>query len=473
MSSNSRILGDFYKAVREDIFKLCLAFNFTPTWQQAMVLQAVMDAKYGRGSNWIAVKSGQGPGKTTVSVLIAVWRCLQDVDTMTVVTAPTMRQCREVWLAEARRLLEKADPILKNLIKVTATKLTIAGRPEWCVRTVTATREENAQGYHDPNMTVIVEEASGVPREIVTQFKGTLSNPNSLLIQIGNPNTRDCDFFDCFNNDRGRWKTMTFNAEDTARDYPHIVNPQRNKDLEEEFGRDSDVYRVRVLGEFPLADVKCLFSLEDLQKCSNPAVKIAAAKLSGARVFGLDFARFGGDENVVMRRQGNAIVEWWKQSRVDPSTAVDRAFSMQFGAGWANDSCLFVADAGGIGQGVMNQLYVADRRVKEFHNGGVALESDKYADAITEGWFNLAKLVKKGEAYLPNDRELHMQLSTRQYTTNKKGRLVLESKDIYMRRGHESPDRADGSVYAFFDPEKHKVSVSRVESADPRKQVIR
>jgi len=462
MSSKSRILGDFYKAVRSDINKLCLAFNFKPTWQQQELLDAVMSAKKGNGSNWIACKSGQGPGKTTVSVIVAIWCCLQALDAMTIVTAPTMRQCREVWLAEARRLLEKSDPVLQSLIKVTATKITIAGRPEWGVKTVTATREENAQGYHDPNLTVIVEEASGVPREIITQFKGTLSNPKSMLLQIGNPNTRDCDFFDCFHNTRGRWSLLTFNAEDTARDYPFIVSPQRNIDLENEYGRDSDVYRVRVLGEFPRSDPNCIFSTDDLVRCAEPGLRVLKAKVSPDRVLGLDFARFGGDENTVFRRQGHSIVEWWKQSRVDPSEGVARAFSMQTAANWSNDSCLYVADAGGIGQGVMQRLYDADKSVKEFHNGGTAMDSDYYANAITEGWFLMSKMVKAGNCYIPGDNDLRHQLSTRQYTTNSKGQLILESKDIYMRRGNESPDRADGCVLAFFNPDSHRASVSKV-----------
>lgn len=457
MSSRfSREFEAIYRKTRGDIFAFCDVLNFTPTWQQAQLLTAVQNAQLGKASNWIACKSGQGPGKTTISVIIGLFRCWQAVDALTIVTAPTMRQCKDVWLVEARRRLEAADPSISRFFKCTKTKIEIGGRPDWGVKLVTATREENAQGYHEENMTVICEEASGIPRELLIQFKGTLSNPNALLLQIGNPNTMDCDFYSCFNIMRDRWQTFTFNAEDTARDYPHIVNPQRNKDLAEEFGRDSDVYRIRVLGEFPHADPNCVMSAEDLEKCTDRKLMLKCAQLARpdgylpARQIGGDLARFGGDESVLFRRSGQAIIEWEFYAHVDPNHVVNRAFRMQADAGWRDDDTWFVFDAGGMGQGVMGNFHDAHKQIVEFHNGGKATEVD-YANKITQAWFHFARLVRAQEVYIPRDNRLIQQLATRQYFTDLKGRLILEKKDDYIKRGHDSPDRADAIVMCFWD----------------------
>ena len=43
------------------------------------------------------------------------------------------------------------------------------------------------------------------------------------------------------------------------------------------------------------------------------------------------------------------------------------------------------------------------------------------------------------------------QLATRQYFTDLKGKLILEKKDDYIKRGHDSPDRADAIVMCFWD----------------------
>lgn len=454
-----------YRVIREDIFAFSRAMNFDPTWQQAKLMQAVQAARDGTGSNWIAVKSGQGPGKTTVSAIVGLWRCLQDMDALTIVTAPTMRQCKDVWLVEARRRLEAADRAVSRLFKATKTKIEICGRPDWGVRLVTATREENAQGYHEENMSVIVEEASGVPREIVTQFKGTLSNPNSLLLQIGNPNTRDCDFFNCFGLNRSRWECMTFNAEDTAKDYPHIVSPQRNKDLENEFGRESDIYRIRVLGEFPVSDPNCVMSAEEIEKCLDRSRLLECAKRPReadgvpAKQIGVDLARFGSDESCIFRRSGQSIMEWKQFAHVEPAQVLRYAMRMQSDAGWRDDETWYVVDAGGMGQGVMHVLHEAGKRVLEFHSNGIPTKRD-YANRITQAWFNLAQKVRRKEYCLPFDGRLIEQLTTRQYFTNKDGRLVLESKDDYMKRGHPSPDRADALVLCAWDDVAAAVNIA-------------
>ena len=477
MRSSLSGFSDLYRAVSTDIFKFCRVMNFTPTdYQQANLLEAVMKAELGLGPRRIAVKSGQGPGKTTASVLATLWRVFIHVGALAVVTAPTMRQLREIWLAEVRARIKAADPIIQKLFNVTKSKIEIGGDPDWGVKLVTATKEENAQGYHQANMTVVAEEASGISREIVTQFKGTLSNPNALFLMIGNPNTRDCSFFDCFHSQRHQWECMTWNAEETAEKSPWLLDPQRNKDLEEEFGRDSDVYRVRVLGEFPLSDPNCVMSSEDLEKvCLNDddwilkhAQGHRIAKFGGgiAKQFGIDLARFGGDESTIFRRLGNSIMEWTKFAHKDPSDVLDYAFKMQHLASWRNEETQFVADAGGMGQGIMHRFYHAHKRVLEFHNNGVALESHIYDNKITEAWFHLAQKVKELGCALPKDNILIQQLCTRQYNMTKKGKIQLETKDEFMRRGFESPDRADGCVMAMYDPVQATGYVTTRSSGD-------
>jgi hypothetical protein len=482
---SARQVRDFeamYLRIREDIFAFCAALNFKPTNQQRRLLQAVQDASMGRllpsgdPANWIACKSGQGPGKTTATAVASLWRAFRSFNARGVITAPTMRQCKDVWLVEVRARLEAAEAAIRRLFNVTKTKVEIMGREDWGITLATATREENAQGYHNPDLFVVVEEASGVGRNILTQFKGTLSNPKAMLLAIGNPNTRDCGFFDCFfGTDKERWVRLTFNAEDTARDYPWIVSPQRNRDLEREFGRDSDVYRVRVLGEFPHTDPKALFNQEDLMECSDPASMVECARIMDGpiwpRQISLDFARFGGDENTVYRRQGEAIVESFYRPNVEPSVAVEEAFRMQREAYWKDSECLFVPDSSGIGQGLLHLFYDSGKRVMEWHNGGSS-PLPGFKNLATSAWFSLRTKVRhhkihggKPRIYLPRDPTLFNQLSQRFFFMTKDGLLVLEGKDEYMKRGHESPDRADGAVQAFWDESLSQGRVSEISGS--------
>jgi len=209
---------------------------------------------------------------------------------------------------------------------------------------------------------------------------------------------------------------------------------------------------VRVLGQFPNADANCVLSSEVLEKIAGKQQQLyKATKFSSDRQFGIDLARFGGDESTIYRRSGEAIVQWARMSRTDPSLVVDQAFKWQLEAGWKNDGCWYVPDAGGIGQGIMHRFYEADKQVLEFHNGGRAVRGDLYGDKVSEAWFGFAKKANKGLCYIPNDNVLIQQLCGRRYYMNRKSKIVLETKDEYMKRGSDSPDRADGCVMAFYD----------------------
>lgn len=449
-SRGARQFDGFYRTISSDIYAFCKACKIEPTHQQKDLFDAVMRALNKTGSARIAVKSGQGPGKTTSSVVVALFLMLRDPWSKIIVTAPTMRQCKDVWLAEAKRVLRRADPFIQRLFTITGTGIGVCNQKqnEWGTLLMTATKSEALQGQHAEDMHVIAEEASGIPREFIEQFKGTLSNPNAIFLQIGNPNTRDCSFFDCFTAQRHKWACYTWNAEDTPAS--SWFDPQRNVDLEEEYGRDSDVYRIRVLGEFPHADPNCVMSSEDVDKCMERDLVIPMSRLSRVKQFGMDLARFGGDESTIFRRSGEAIVQRWWQSRVDPNYVVNRAFRMQADARWKDKDVAFVVDAGGMGQGVMNNFHEAGKFIDEFHFGGKAHLPD-FGNRITEAYFQLAKKVSKQKCYIPRDNLLLRQLTSRQYFTNTKGKLVLESKDDFMKRGHESPDRADGCVLAMYD----------------------
>lgn len=477
MGRFTRILTQIYPRLRNDIYALCELLNYKPTAQQRLVLDAVVRAQFGRGKRRIACKSGQGPGKTRLSCVAALWRVLQYADSLVIVTAPTMKQCKETWLAEFRRLIMGANELIKQFVEVTNTKVVINDRPNWGIRLETATKPENFQGKHEKHLMYVMDEASGVPREIYEVIKGTVTNKDAMVLAIGNPNSRDCAFFDAFTQHRSLWETITLNAEETPSS--EWFDPQRNLDLAAEFGRESDVYRIRVLGDFPLADPDTVVSIETLERCSNSKQLYVCAKLprwagtslaAPAKQFGLDFARMGSDESVLMRRSGNAIIEWEFYTKQEPAHVVDRAFALQYSADWRDSDTWYVADAGGLGGGVMHKFYDAStpKNVVEFHNGGKPADP-MFADKITEGWFHVAKLAKAGEIYIPGDNRLLQQLCTRQYAMNKKGQFKLEDKDTYKKRGHDSPDRADALVMAFYD---EVIATGHVSGADgPRRSI--
>lgn len=460
MSRLERELEKIYEDIGGNIFNLAAEFNFTDpvtgqpggTWQQRNLFQAVQD-----GHQRIAVRSGKGPGKTASSCVVGAFWVLQDRDILLPITAPTMRQCRDVWLKTFWKMQQEARPWVRKYFEVFGNRIVIAGSKYWAIVPITATNQTAAQGMHDKKLKVIVEEASGVERPILEAFESTITNKGGAMLWIGNPNTNDCGFHDCFSIDAHRWKTMAWNAEETARDYPMLIDPEKVAYEAEKYGRTSDYYRVNVQGNFPLSDPRCMMSMDDLMACVDlPLYEMARKNRPGAdepaRQYGVDVARFGDAESCVIVRQGEAVVEMRAFQKTDPNDVLD----------WATRDCLvtrqwdpqkswFVIDAGGMGQGIMRRMHDARFQVYEFLFGR-RLSGKEYFDEQTRAWFQLSKKVREHDVRLPRDPRLFQQLSQRQYGVHEKtGQLQIESKQHYCDRGFESPDRADALVMAMYD----------------------
>jgi hypothetical protein len=276
------------------------------------------------------------------------------------------------------------------------------------------------------------------------------------------------------------WHKIHWNGEETP-ETPYF-SQRRNKELAEEHGRDSDIYRVRVLGEFPKLDPDAVVSLEDLMACTTTEALINATKANHAlnkigkmrKHLGLDLARFGGDESVIVPWKGFIQKDLIYYNHTDPNDVVDRAIMVQEREDWENRDTLYIVDTSGMGEGVVGRLGQEKRlgrRVHEFYSQNSATESMKYADKITEAWMLFAKDVRKKLIYLKYDKKTFEQLSRRKYSVDKKGRLKIESKDDYKKRVKsddtgslgKSPDRADALVMGYYPVAEESVRIKAFE----------
>lgn len=448
------------KAAQSDILKFCRILNFVPTRQQELLLMEVQRQTFcahEHRKKGIVCKSGQGPGKTKFAVVAAQWRTLQAMNEQTVVTAPTMRQVKDVFMTELSKTVAKADPDYQRCLKIGTTKANYFGMKDWKIATATSTRPENLQGYHSAGMTIIVDEASGIQRPIWQTIKGTTTGPENLIIAIGNPNDRDTEFFDMFGKDIANYSTHTWSAEDSPN-----VSRKHIADMEREYGRESDVFRVRVLGEFPRENPNAVIRYEDLLWCCEQAgfaqcfrtlAPTDDYKEGPTRQFGIDLARFGGDEGVIVARYNSAVIGQRVFVKKDPAEVIRAAFQWQKDLNWTDEQARYCCDAGGMGQGAMHLFYENDKRVFEFHSQGSPFEPQIFHDAITEAYFTLRKLTRARAIHLKKDSTTFNQLVSRQYRYTD-GKFRLESKDEFLVRvgteEYASPDRADAHAMAFY-----------------------
>jgi phage terminase large subunit len=72
-------------------------------------------------------------------------------------------------------------------------------------------------------------------------------------------------------------------------------------------------------------------------------------------------------------------------------------------------------------------------------------------------WFEFRDIIKNVQ--LPYDQDLLMELSTREWKMDLKGRRAVESKDLFKKRGFRSPDKADALLLAFYQPKTMRVEI--------------
>lgn len=99
----------------------------------------------------VAVKSGQGVGKTALEAGLIIWFIVCRPYSKVIATAPTMQQLYDVLWAEIAKWLDSS--IIKNLLTWTKTKVYMTGDSErWFATAKTATKPENMQGFHEDNI---------------------------------------------------------------------------------------------------------------------------------------------------------------------------------------------------------------------------------------------------------------------------------------------------------------------------------
>ena len=69
-------------------------------------------------------------------------------------------------------------------------------------------------------------------------------------------------------------------------------------------------------------------------------------------------------------------------------------------------------------------------------------------------WGALREKLRKGELSICSSDRLISQLSTRRYSVNSDGKIVLERKESMKKRGLKSPDIADALALALYTPRR-------------------
>jgi phage terminase large subunit len=436
--------------------------------QEALGMPAHYDKKEGRGCiDWwyeaseklvktgrLSIRSGHGVSKSAFLAITVIWFESCYFPSKIPCTAPTAHQLGDVLWAEIAKWLRQLQltmPELSAQFEWTRDEFRLKDAPKESfavARTARADKPEAFAGFHSDNMLIIADEASGIPDVIFEVGQGALSGENTFVILASNPTRRSGFFFDSQHKFRDRWSCMTINGEDCE-----LVSKQFIEDIAYQYGRDSNVFRVRVQGEFPNSEDDVVIPLDLCEEA-----KIREVTPFGDTVWGVDVARFGSDRTVLVERCENATLkkhEAWNGT--DLMQTAGRIYAKWLDTAPSERPKTIFVDVIGIGAGVSDRLMELGLPITAVN----VAESPSINDATynrlrDELWFKARKWLEKKNCKLFDDDTLVAELTLPKYAFTSSGKMKVESKDELRKRYPRSPDVADAFCMTFCHTAEHR-----------------
>ena len=438
--------------------KECLGFTHLEKWQEEAI------SLYANNKR-IAIKSGHGVGKSAFLVIIGYHNLITNAPCKVICTAPTAHQLYDVLWSEFAKWGRRMRPEIFNEIDIKADRISLKAIPhEAFIVARTARREqpEAFQGFHGDRLVFIADEASGVDDIIFEVGEGSMSTPNTNVILTSNPTRREGYFFEAFKPDSG-YKTMTVSCNHSS-----LVAGDYKAHMASKYGEDSDVYRVRVLGEFPHSTVDSIISRIVVEE----ALEKQVTQSLFYPVWGVDVARYGSNKTALAKRQGNHLLEPVKMwSRQDTMSTVARIVDEYEMTPHELRPYEIYVDVVGMGAGVVDRLAELKFPVVGINVQGGSAWKEVNLNLKSDLWCRARDWFLQQNVSIPNQPELVEQLVAVGYKYQN-GKFRVESKEDLMSRSVASPDAADAFVLTFaggYDILQEEV-VHQVENVRKRYQ---
>lgn len=200
-----------------------------------------------------------------------------------------------------------------------------------------------------------------------------------------------------------------------------------------------DLYAHKWLGEPVSQTDKAIISRSSVVEAMQRHIEA-----TGAIEIGVDVARMGNDRTVFKKRKGLKEIDCVILNKLKTTEVCDRL--EQFAD--FDKEVLIKVDDTGVGGGVTDEMEKRGYNIMPINFGGRASEPDKYPNIISEAWFYIQSIMSQIE--LTYDPDLLMELSTREWASDNKGRRVVEGKESYKKKGYKSPDLADATILCFY-----------------------
>ncbi len=433
----------------------------------------------------VAVQSGHARGKDYLAACVSLTFLCIYCPSKVINTAPTDRQVKAIMMTEIGKLHANARVNLGGELLAGMIRMPVE---DWfLIGFKAADRKQEAwTGFHSPNVLVVVTEASGVEDETHNAIEGVLTGSMSRELLIFNPNRSSGEAFRASRDPKyARMKLSCLNAPNVRAkkvlipgqvDYEWVADKVGkagwSSEIEQgafdpvgfqdfkfngKFYRPSNLFLVKVMGEFPREDEDQLVPLSWMDAANTRWIEAQTAARIGLLRLGADIAGMGRDRTIFAPRIDNFVDSFKIYSKADHMVTAGRIKNEIRNGGVAN------IDTIGEGAGVYSRLM-------EMGDNVVSAKFSELAEGLTDltgerGFLNMRAYCYwalrdaldpslGGSLALPPDDELTQELTSIRWEPKSNGKIKIEEKDEIKKRLGRSPDKADAVALTYWPDEK-------------------
>ncbi len=421
------------------------------TWVGEQVKANAFDGQHPVKPIRVAISSGHGIGKSVLAAMLLCWIMSTRPYSQGSVTANTMTQLdTKTW---ARVRLWAGMCLTGHWFEINSEKMYHKRNPSNWFCGKQSSKEENSEafaGQHAENSTsfYINDEDSGICHEIHRVEQGGLTDGEPMIFLLGNPTRSTGPFYDAvFGSMRHRWKSYVIDSRNSR-----FTNKEEIAEWLQDYGEDSDFFRVRVRGLPPGASE---LQFIDHQRVLAAQKREVVVMPDEPLVAGVDFAWGGSDDNVVRFRRG-------LDARSIPSVRVKGEFTRDPGVmttrlaeiltkdyGGRKVAMMFLDSAGIAGPIAARLRALGHRNIQEVNFGADSPDAKHryyrdYMWSTMKGWLS--------NAAIDRHPELEADLIGPGLRPDARQRVWLESKEDMKKRDVDSPDDGDALALTFASP---------------------
>ena len=390
------------------------------------------------GERKMSVRSGHGTGKSTSASWAMLWFLLLRFPNKVVVTAPTSSQLFDALFAELKRWINELPPHLQQLLTVKSDRVELtsaASEAFISARTSRAETPEALAGVHSENVLLVVDEASGVPEKVFEAAAGSMSGHSATTLLLSNPTRSSGTFYESQTRMSKSWWTRRWSCVDSP-----LVSDEFVNEMRERYGEESNAFRIRVLGEFPMADDDTIIPFHLAHSATQRDIEMTP---DIKPIWGLDVARFGTDKTALCKRYGNVVTDIDAWQGLDLMQTVGRVMAEYEALPSSQRPTEILVDSIGVGGGVVDRLRELGVPVRGINVGEAPAMGKTYINLRSELWFKTKGWLEDRSCKIPRNDQLVAELTGIRYAFTSSGKMKAESKDAMRKRGLKSPDLAD------------------------------